>query len=179
MDRNKEAPMRRLLPLSCALAVLVSAACQDALVAPDVNPQFLIGNSPLTPITLDVSNPDDPRLIAEVLVNRGITEVAIEDKFLVRVSGEFKLPDGGSAGAICQQDFALTGQKDTGVRDGSDVGFIMDIDIPAPTWDAIKDLDKVAVQLLAELVMTTGSGSEKILDSVTLAGDIDPGLGGY
>jgi len=155
-------------------------ACQDTPVAPDVSPQFLIGNSPLTPIQL-VPNPDPgspPLLEVGLVVNKGIAQVALENKFFIRTTGDFKLPDGSTAGAIDPKDSGIVGQKDTGVRQGSDVEIIMDIDIPVPTWDAIKDYNGVAVQLNAELVMVTGSGSEKILDSVTLAGHIDPKDGG-
>lgn len=45
-------------------------------------------------------------------------------------------------------------------------------------YQQIKDLTDVKVVLLAELVMTTGSGSEKVLDSVTLSGGIAPKDGG-
>jgi len=163
--------MRRLLALTCL--VLFAACSEQAPTALDVTPQFLIGQSPLAPITLDKSG-TLPVLVVPLTVNRGIASVAVEDKFKIRVSGEFQLPDGSTVGTVDPKDDGVSGQKDTGVRSGSDVGFIMDMDIPAPTWDAIKDLDRVNVVLLAELVMTTGSGSEKVLDSVQLAGAVDP-----
>lgn len=162
--------MNRLLPFAC----LVLVACHEAPVAPDVSPEFLIGSSPLSPITLD-KTVDPPLLEVPLTVNRGITQVAIEDKFLIRISAELKVADCAVC-AIGPRDFGIVGQKDADVRGGSDVGIIMDIDIPAPTWDAIKGLTSVPIDVVAELVMLTGSGSEKILDSVTLAGfiiDID------
>lgn len=128
-----------------------------------------------------MSNPDPnlPLLLqAGLVVNKGIEQVALEDKFHIRLTGEFKLPDGSTAGTVDPQDQGIVGQKDTGVRQGSDVEIIMDMDIPAPTWDAMKDYNGVAVQIDAALVTVTGSGSEKTLDSVALAGAVDPKDGG-
>ena len=165
--------MRSLLRLTLAVCVLPVMACDTAPFAPEpVEPDFLIGDSPLQPITLDKTN-DPPELNVTVMVNRGLTQVRIEDKFFVRFTGEIQLPDGTTVGSVDPQDIGLTGQKDTGVRDGSDVALAGCIQIPAPVWDAIKDLKEVDVVLLAQLVTTTGSG-EKVLDSVTLTGTIDP-----
>ena len=74
-------------------------------------------------------------------------------------------------------EIALIGQKDADARQGSDVGIIMDINIPAPTWDRIRSLDDVRVQLLVQLVLSTASGTEKVLDSVKLDGAIYPNDG--
>jgi hypothetical protein len=169
-----EDPMRRLLSLSCALLALAGAGCQDGPLGPDMQPQLLIGQSLLSPIRL-VPNDDPllpPLLEVPVTVNRGITGIAIEDKFVIRLTAEFKTAGGNLS--IGPQDTDVVGQKDADVRQGSDVAIGACIEIPAETWNAIKDLIDVPVDAVAELVMSTGAGSEKILDSVTLSGIIDP-----
>ena len=166
---NASAFFRR--PSSLLFCSAFLAACQDAPTAPDLQPQFLLGDSPLAPITLDNSG-TLPVLLAPVTVNKGIARVAIEDKFLLRATGEFQLPDGTRLAAIGPDEIGLIGQKDADARQGSDVGFIMDMDIPAPTWDRIRSLDEVRVQLLVHLLLSTASGTEKVLDSVKLDGSI-------
>ena len=159
--------------LATTILAVQLAACSDALLAPEVSdpdPQFLIGGSPLAPITLDKSGV----LTVSVTVNKGPTKVTDEDRFVLRVAGELRLPDGSMAGAINPKVDPVTDENDLALRDGSDVGFIMDMDIPAPTWDRIKDQDEVKVELLAELVLVTKSGAEQVLDAVRLAGIVDP-----
>ena len=160
------------------LLATVLAACDGAFqppLAPDVEPQSLIGQSPLQPLELDKTT-TPPKLVVGLTVNRGIAEVSTEDKFRVRVTGEFKLSDGSPAGATDPNEQDILGFKDTGIRDGSDVAVIMDIDIPAPTWYAIQGLNAVAVQVLAQLIMTTGAGADRVLDEVVISGMVDPTL---
>lgn len=159
-----------------ALAALVTcaaflAACQDTPTSPAVGPQFLIGGSPLSPITLDKTG-TPPVLRASVTVNKGSTSVPIPGKWVVRGSGQLQLPDGRTIASLGPKGIGLTARQEAQVRDGSDVGVIMDMDIPAPTWERIKDLDDVHVQLLVELIFIADSGDEKVLDSVRVAGTV-------
>lgn len=160
-------------PSSLLVCSAFLAACQYAPTAPELQPQLLIGGSPLSPITLDKSG-TLPVLLVSVTVNTGGAEVDARDRFLLRGSGELQRPVGGTIAAVDPKVDPVRDPMDTELRGGLDVGVIIDIDIPAPDWERIKDLDEVLVTFRAELVLVSASGAEEVLDAVRLAGAIDP-----
>jgi hypothetical protein len=178
---NKEVRMSRSLRCTLPALVLLTLSCTDAPLGTDAGldapaPEFLIGDSPV--IVLDRTVPG---VEVTVEVTRGLTEVRIEDKFKVRGNVGLWWEALNEPIHLTPVEIDLVGVKDDGVRQGDKVAIIMDIDIPAPEWDALVNADESAtggsnpqLHVLAELIMTDGKGTEHLLDEVDVTVFVDP-----
>ena len=161
---------------TAALAALLAAGCDSPTGprAPTEAPEVsaLIGDSPL--IRLDDATRD---LEVTVEVNKGLTEVRLEDKFLLRIAVSFS-KDGSQVGGVAPKDIGLTGQKDTGIRQGNTVAILICINIPDDEWSKLLAADAdgrgVDAHVIVELIMVDGRGAEHALDRVQATSTIDP-----
>jgi hypothetical protein len=170
--------MSRSLRCTLPALVLLTLSCTDAPLGTDAGldapaPEFLIGSSPL--IVLDKSDPVDPRLEVEVEVTKGIVQAADNDKFLLRATTIFKA-DGTEVGFIIDIDKPTPTKQDQ-IRGGSSVAVIMDMDIPFPdVWDKLVNAANqgatITADVTVELLLIDGAAAEHILDSGETAGFI-------
>ncbi|UCF41565.1 MAG: hypothetical protein JSW43_04335 [Gemmatimonadota bacterium] len=153
------------------------AACSERPVAPEVDaPLFLLGGSPLQPITLDEPGQS---LLVPLTVTKGIVQAADNDRFWLRATAGFLVDDGEDPVAIiiCIEKPVPTKQDQ--IRGGGEVAVIMDIDIPDDDWAklvaAATQGATITAKVQVELLLIDAAGQEHVLDAVEKSGIINPG----
>jgi hypothetical protein len=169
------------------LSALALAGCTaDSPVGPVVDtptPAFLIGSSPLLPVFLPVSDDATGVMIGAYIefpidLNKGITNAAAQDRFLIRSHIDFTTqPAGKSIASLATKDdpVASTDPKDGGLRKGSTVPFDVSVPLSDDSFLALLlEPADASANAGVSLVLKTGSGGEKILDGAIGSALITP-----
>ena len=78
------------------------------------------------------------------------------------------------AAVAAVKDSGVMAAKDAELRTGGMVAVISSVEVPAAACEAIKDLNDVRVDATLQLVLTTPSGGERILDRVGSVANVSP-----
>lgn len=166
---------RNVTQLLAAMASFSLAACGADVLSPEAGaeaPQYLIGQSALAPISLDRST-DPATLTVPVTLGTNGAKVAARDWFVVSSTvaiwdvTDYDRPLGSVTGEQPIGDAAL----DAALREGARVNLespvlLDDITIPPRR--------EVRVVATVTLVQRSSDGSQKVLDSMTRDGMVEP-----
>lgn len=182
-------PMLLLLILAAFTIAASRPQCASS-VDPPLAPRgeaamtpLVIGQSPLLIggcIQLPVPFSGDWFVEVSADMNKGLANVALEDRFLIRTSGSFTK----NGGAVADIDICIqkpVPAKEDEFRAGKSVEVLVVEPLSAAVKDALLAADDSATggtdpvaTVLMELLLTEDSGSEKVLDSITISEVVDP-----